>query len=288
MTHISLSWAATGSTSLFVLLWSSGAIVSRWGLDHGSPFALLTLRFALALLALLAWTRLGGGRLLPERGTRAIVMLTGVTLVGGYSLCYLLALENGMTPGVLATVLGAQPILTLVLMERRASLQRLAGLGLALAGLSLVVFQSLSQAQYSVAGVAFALLALACVTAGAILQKRTRQSPQAVLPLQYAASLALCAAFLPAQPLHAEWSLGFIGPLLWLALVISVGAQLLLYRLIQAGNLVNVTSLFYLVPVVTALMDYALLGNALSALGGAGMAAVLGGLALALRRAPGQ
>ncbi|VFR90775.1 Permease of the drug/metabolite transporter (DMT) superfamily [plant metagenome] len=288
MTRISLSWAATGSTSLFVLLWSSGAIVSRWGLDHGSPFALLTLRFALALLALLAWTRLRGGRLLPERGTRATVMLTGATLIGGYSICYLLALEGGMTPGVLATVLGAQPILTLVLMERRPSLQRLAGLGLALAGLSLVVFQSLSRAHYSVAGVAYALLALVCVTAGAILQKRTRQSPQAVLPLQYAASLALCAAFLPVQPLHAEWSPGFIGPLLWLALVISVGAQLLLYRLIQAGNLVNVTSLFYLVPVVTALMDYALLGNALSALGGAGMAAVLGGLALALRRAPGS
>ena len=30
--------------------------------------------------------------------------------------------------------------------------------------------------------------------------------------------------------------------------IISVVAQLLLYRLLTAGNLVNVTSLFYLVP----------------------------------------
>lgn len=30
-------------TALFVLLWSSGAIFSRWGLDHASPFVLLAL-----------------------------------------------------------------------------------------------------------------------------------------------------------------------------------------------------------------------------------------------------
>jgi hypothetical protein len=37
--------------------------------------------------------------------------------------------------------------------------------------------------------------------------------------------------------------------------------------LLRAGNLVNVTSLFYLVPPVTALLDYALLGNRLSTQG---------------------
>jgi drug/metabolite transporter (DMT)-like permease len=47
-----------------------------------------------------------------------------------------------------------------------------------------------------------------------------------------------------------------------------------------------VTSLFYLVPVVTALMDYVFLGNRLLPLGIAGMGAILLGLALALRAAP--
>ena len=39
--------------SAFVLLWGSAAIFTRWGLDHASVFALLILRFALALAALL-------------------------------------------------------------------------------------------------------------------------------------------------------------------------------------------------------------------------------------------
>ena len=38
-------------------------------------------------------------------------------------------------------------------------------------------------------------------------------------------------------------------------------------RLIARGNLVNVTSLFYLVPAVTAVMDYLIFGNRLAMLG---------------------
>ncbi|WP_232823810.1 MULTISPECIES: DMT family transporter [Salinicola] len=71
--------------------------------------------------------------------------------------------------------------------------------------------------------------------------------------------------------------------MVWLGLVISVLAQLLLYRMIRQGNLVNVSSLFYLVPIVTAVLDYLLLGNALSPLAILGMAAILGGVALVFR-----
>jgi drug/metabolite transporter (DMT)-like permease len=50
-----------------------------------------------------------------------------------------------------------------------------------------------------------------------------------------------------------------------------------------------VTSLFYLVPAVTAAMDHAVLGNRLSPASLAGMAAILLGVALVFRTgAPGQ
>lgn len=276
------AWAAYGPTTLFVLLWGSAAIFSRWGLDHSSAFAILTFRFAAALagLTLLALFHRQGW---PPRGARLQVAGTGALLIGGYSLCYFLALEHGITPGVLATVLGVQPILTLLLVERRASLTRLLGLLLALGGLTLVVLQGVLTAQLSAAGITFALLALGCMTLGAILQKRVKQPPQQALPLQYAVSLAMCLACVPFKPFHIEWVAGFVIPMLWLGLAISVGAQLLLYRMIGSGNLVNVTSLFYLVPVVTALLDYAILGNALSGLAIAGMAAILLGLALVFR-----
>lgn len=276
------AWTSYGSTSLFVLLWSGGAIFAKWGLSHASAFGFLLLRFILALAALLlmcAWRR----RWLPQPGTRLTVAATGLLLIGGYSICYLLALDHGITPGVLATLLGAQPILTLAVMERRYSLPRLAGLVLALCGLVMVVYQSIGMARFSAAGMTYALAALLCMTSGAMLQKRVRQAPMDVMPLQYLVSLALCLLFVPFQPIRVEWATGFILPLIWMGLVISVGATLLFYRMIQAGNLVNVTSLFYLVPAGTAALDYLILGNRLSALSLGGMAGILLGLMLVLR-----
>ena len=286
MNQARTAYTAYGATALFVLLWSSGAIFSKWGLAHATPFAFLVLRFAVALAALLALAGAARQPWLPPHGARGRVAATGLTMIGGYSICYFLALDHGITPGVLATTLGAQPLLTLALLERRYPLPRVMGLALALGGLALVVWDSLGLARYSAAGMLYALGALLCMTGGAILQKSLRQPPLQALPLQYATGLLLCVACVPLQPWQLSGGMALWAPLLWLGLVISVGATLLLYRLIQAGNLVNVTSLFYLVPGVTALLDYLLLGNRLAPLSLAGMAAILAGLALVFRAAP--
>lgn len=276
--------AAAGSTSLFVLLWSGGGIAAKLGLADATPFAFLTARFTVGLVGLTA-VGLVRGQVLPSPGARLQVALTGALLIGLYSIFYLLALAHDVTPGVLATVLGVQPILTLAVVERRFSPARLCGLGLALGGLVLIVWQNLSAADFAGTGTGFALLALLAATAGTILQKRIREAPTTVLPLQYAVGLVLTLACLAFEPFHFAWTAAFLGPLAYMGLVISVGATLLFYRLIQAGNLVNVTSLFYLVPIGTAVLDYWLLGNPMAPLALAGMAAILGGLVLVFRTA---
>ncbi|PRF39821.1 EamA family transporter [Burkholderia multivorans] len=273
---------AHGATSLFVLLWSSGAIFAELGLRHASAFVFLAARFALASLVLLVLARLRG-RWLPPRGERRMTVLTGVLMMGGYSIFYLLALERGIAPGVLATILGVQPILTLAFVERRWQPMRVAGLALALAGLALVVCRGVGDARLPTSGIACALLALGALTVGSLLQKRVRAAPADVLPLQNAIGLVLCAVVLPFRPIAFEVSWAFVVPLLWLGIVISVVAQLLFYRLMQRGDLVNVTSLFYLVPIVTTLMDAMWLGNRPAPLALVGMAAIVAGLALVFR-----
>ncbi len=133
----------------------------------------------------------------------------------------------------------------------------------------------------------FALLALASMTLGSILQKRITDNPMGTLPLQYLAGFAMCALFAPLQPLHVEWTGGFV----WRAAVDGPGgpllATLLLYRLIAKGNLVNVTSLFYLVPAVTALMDFLIFGNRLAPLSLLGMGLIVVGLLFVFRKPAG-
>jgi drug/metabolite transporter (DMT)-like permease len=287
MSLIRTSWAAFGPTALFVLLWSAGALFAKWGLMHASAFAFLVLRFALALLIILPLA-IRSGPLLPQRGTRLRVAVVGLSMVGCYAVFYLLALDHGLTPGVLATLLGAQPIVTLLAVERGFTPLRLAGLLLVLAGVGLVVADSILAARFSVVGVSFALMALACMTLGAIGQKSIREAPLRVLPLQYALSLVLCLALLPLQPLRVDWTWGLLASLLAMGGVISVAATLLLYRLIQRGNLVNVTSLFYLVPAGTATLDWLVFGNALAPAALAGMGAIVAGLVLVFRAPVGR
>ena len=275
---------AAASTCLFVLLWSSGAIFSKWGLAHASPFAFLLMRFAIAFMALLLIMPLMKFQM--PRGSSAVgyALATGVVLLGAYQIFYLLALDLKVTPGVMATVMGVQPILTAVIMERRHSFSRSLGLLLGLAGLVLVVYQGIGLAGLSWAGMLYALLALASMTAGTLMQKRITHNPLGTLPLQYLAGLLVCAVFVPFQPFHFEHSAGFVVPVLWMGLVVSVLATLLLYRMIARGNLVNVTSLFYLVPAVTAVMDYLIFGNKLAALSVLGMAMIIIGLMFVFRK----
>lgn len=278
---------AAASTSLFVLLWSSGAIFSKWGLAHASPFAFLLIRFGIALCGLVLLVPLLKLRL-PKGGKPMLyAMATGVVLLGAYQIFYLLALDLKVTPGVMATIMGVQPILTVVIMERQRSASRIFGLALGLAGLIMVVYQGIGLAGMSLAGMLFGLLALASMTFGSIMQKRITDNPLGTLPVQYLAGLLLCGIFVPFQPFqpfHFEHSAGFIVPVLWMGLVVSVLATLLLYRLIARGNLVNVTSLFYLVPAVTAVMDYLIFGNRLAALSVLGMLLIIVGLVFVFRK----
>ena len=278
------SVASAATTSLFVLLWSSGAIVSKLGLAQATPFAFLLIRFLLALGALVLLGPLLKLRWPREPGAIGQALLTGGILLGAYQIFYLLALDLKVTPGVMATVMGVQPILTVMLMERRRSLARLFGLCLGLAGLVLVVWQGIGLGGMSWSGMLFALLALASMTGGSILQKRITREPLGTLPLQYLAGLLMCALFAPFQPLELHPNAQFLLSVAWMGLVVSVLATLLLYRLIARGNLVNVTSLFYLVPAVTAVMDYLIFGNRLAALSLLGMALIVIGLLFVFRQ----
>ncbi|RJL71946.1 DMT family transporter [Acinetobacter radioresistens] len=271
-----------GMTIIFVLLWGCAAIFTRWGLDNASPIALLIFRFSTALIVLfiLAFFR---KTLLPAKGIRKQVLFSGLLIITGYSICYFKAMAHGVTPGLIATIMGIQPILTLCLVEKNWQKKRLLGLCISLAGLTLLVLKSLTMSLIAPIGILFALIALLCMTFGAILQKKIQQNPIDVLPLQYAISLVACLFLVPFESFEVHWNSQLIVSILFLGVLISVVAQLLLYRLLRQGNIVNVTSLFYLVPIVTAVLDFLILGNKLPLAGLVGMIAILIGLLLVFK-----
>jgi drug/metabolite transporter (DMT)-like permease len=70
-----------------------------------------------------------------------------------------------------------------------------------------------------------------------------------------------------------NWTAQFVGALAWMVLVLSLGTVWLLYFLIQRSAATKVTSLFYLVPPVTALEAWLIFGDRLGVPALVGMAA---------------
>jgi drug/metabolite transporter (DMT)-like permease len=98
-----------------------------------------------------------------------------------------------------------------------------------------------------------------------------------------AASLATGVPALLFEDTRIEWNGEFVLVLLWLVLVMSLGAVSLLYVLIRRGAAAQVASLFFLVPPCTALMAWPLFNETLGPVALIGMALTAAGVALASR-----
>ncbi|HMA13799.1 MAG: EamA family transporter, partial [Bacteroidota bacterium] len=82
------------------------------------------------------------------------------------------------------------------------------------------------------------------------------------------------------EDLRVDWTGELIFALAWLVLLLSLGAVSLLYWLIRRGEASRVSSLFFLVPPVTALVAWMVFGETFGPLALAGMALTVVGVAL--------
>ncbi len=278
---------------LFVVLWSTGFIGAGLGLPHAGPLTFLALRFVLAagLLALIALaTRAPWPRGAAELGHAAAagLLVHGVYLGGVY-----VGISLGVEAGVAALIVGLQPLLTAALagavLGERVAPRQWAGLALGLLGVALVLARRLGQGPGDALGALACVVALIGITAGTLHQKRhcAGMDLRSGGVVQFAAAgLATGAAALLLEDTRVEWTPGFVFALLWLVLVLSLGAVSLLYLLIRRGAAARVASLFFLVPPCTALIAWPLFGEALGPVALAGMALTALGVALASRAAP--
>lgn len=269
----------------FVFLWSSGAIFVELGLQYTKPFTFLSLRLLFA--AIIMWLVCLCLRS-PFPETLAAwrnILITGIFLQAGYQTFFFLALAHNLSPGLLAIILGAQPIITSTLTKEGTSRMQWFGLLLGILGLILVVAPSLLLSFTSVFGIMSALLSLTSITVGTILQKQTKVSLPLNMAIQYTGS-AIILLFLAVtfEAYAVTWSVTFEVSLAWMVLVVSTGATMLLYYMIRQGNLTNVTSLFYCVPPVTSVLDYLVFGHILPAVAILGMVFIIGGLILINRQ----
>ena len=132
---------------VFVLFWSTGFIVARYGTDDAAPLTFLTIRLVIAA-AVLGVVAVVSGAPRLDRVALRWASLAGVGLHALYLGGVFVAISWGMPSGVSALIAGLHPVLTtavarVVLHERVARLQWI-GVALGVGGVSVVVIERLA------------------------------------------------------------------------------------------------------------------------------------------------
>lgn len=292
VSRASQGWVAA-MPFLFVLIWSTGFIVAKYGLPYAQPLSFLLLRFAGVLVVLLPVVLIMKAPW--PRGRIWHVALAGILVQAGYLAGVWCAIKLGMPAGLSALIVGMQPILTAFaapLIGESVRGRQWVGLVFGIAGVGLVVANKVSLTGLSWHSIALCVFALLSITVGTLYQKR--HCPNFDLRtgtvIQFAASIVVVLPFAIAfehlDPGFSavQWTPRFIGALLWSIFALSIGAIFLLFALIRKSAATQVTSLLYLTPPTTAVMAWVMFGEAFSIVGIAGMVLAVIGVALVVRK----
>jgi drug/metabolite transporter (DMT)-like permease len=281
--------AIAAAPMLFVLLWSTGFIGARYGLPYIEPMTFLAVRMIFVVLIMTAIALIAGARW-PRGPEIGHSLVAGALVHGLYLGGVFTAISQGVPAGISALIPGLQPILTSTIANRfmgeKVAPLQWAGLALGLIGVVLVLHDRRMVAEGSVLGWIASFVSLIGITLGTLYQKRHCGSIdwRTGNTVQYTGACALfwLAAF-AFETREIHWSGELVFAMAWLIFVLSIAAVALMYWLIRRSAATGFASLFYLVPVVTALLAYLLFGEKLDALSVAGMVVCAVGVILVNR-----
>jgi drug/metabolite transporter (DMT)-like permease len=270
--------AARAAPAVFVVLWSTGFIATKYVVNNADPLSYLAIRMALVvglMLIIVAVTRPKW----PDGVGIFHSAVAGILVHGFYLGGTAVAIAHSIPAGLSALIPGLQPILTSTLANRwlgeRVTSLQWGGLLLGFGGVVLVLHNRPMTGEAGWGWLASGV-SLVSITLGTLYQRRycNRIDWRAGNLVQYVAVTIFFAigAFLFENNV-VHWTTEFVLALAWLVVVLSIGSIGLLYWLIRHQAATSVASLFYLVPAVTALMAFVLFGERLDAVAIAGMAA---------------
>ena len=197
---------------VFVLIWSTGFVVARFGMPHAPPLSFLSTRYALSILCFGVWILLSQAPWPSGRDQWLHLAVVGVLLQAGYLGGVWSAVKVGMGAGTAALLVGFQPVLTALWVTlrtpsgggsghaaARVTPRQWLGLALGLCGLVLVVWRKLDVGEVTALSFAMAMVALLSITAGTLYQKsfvrpcdvRTASTVQMLAALAVTLPLAL-------------------------------------------------------------------------------------------------
>lgn len=257
---------------IFVVLWASAFVSAKYGMMGAGPFSFLFVRFVI-VMGLFGLTALLLRSAWPKRHEMAPTLIAGVLMHGVYLGSVFYAISLGTSAGIASLIVSIQPIITafLALTVLGESIRRLQWLGIALGmiGVMLVIWPRLG-GEVPMIGLLSCLTGVLAMSVGTIIQKRflggiDLVSGNAIQALAAAAFYGLL--LLTVESYQLEWTLEVTLSMIWIVWTVSIGAVTILMLLIRSGQMAATSSLFFMVPPVSAVMGYVAFGEVLGAVG---------------------
>ena len=281
---------AKAAPALFVLLWSSAFIGAKFVLPFAVPLTFIFLRFvfvAVIFLFLSLIFKANWPRRLDKWGHIAFV---GLLMHAFYLNCTFIALSYGVPISLAALIYGLQPALTLFIVSflllGRISRTQYLGVFLGFLGLIFVLYDKLELTETSLIPVFILVFGLFCITIGTIYQRKFCSDMNLLtgnfIQVFVGGVVTGIAAFY-LETMIVVWNVSFVGALLWMILVVSLGAHTLLLFMLQQNQVAKVSSLLYLTPPTASVMAYFMFDELLSQLAIAGVGITVFGVALIIR-----
>jgi drug/metabolite transporter (DMT)-like permease len=278
----------------FVLVWGSGYLASKTGMQYAAPFTFLSLRYAFGLLCLALWLLVSRPRWPSSKREVLHICVAGllmhaINLGGSHYAQYF-----GMSAGITALLLATQPLFTAVFASRMLgeglARRQWAGVLVALVGVALVVWYKVNVQAGTLGSFIAVAVSLAAITSGTLYQRAFCRE----VDLRSAAFIQFLVSLFVLVPLGVgvegfavRWSWTLLGAIAFLVVFASILAVNVLHTLMRRGHATKVTSLFFLTPVVAVLLEWGMFGVFPSWLTMVGIVVTCAGVALVTVR-PGR
>src|SRR5580692_3201730 len=253
---------------VFCLLWSFAFVAGKIGVTYCPPLILLAARFSLAGILILGITALRRERWsLSWRDTLAFALI-GVANNALYLGLGYTGLKS-VSAGLGGLIVSANPVFTAVfaalLLNEQLTWRKVAGLGLGVLGVGLIVWHRLSVGTDSLHGILFTFASLASIVAGTILFKLlapkgslwigngVQNIAAGVVLLPFALTLSDVGDIVPNARL--------LGAFAFLTLGGSILAYLLWFHLLKACGATAASAYHFLMPPLGVLFAWMVLGE---------------------------
>lgn len=245
---------------VFVALYGSGFVATQFGMPYAEPLAFLTVRFfisAVFLFLLCIFLKQSWPANIKQTFHIAI---SGILLVGVFSIGVFISLDFGISAATSSLIISMQPLLvaliSIPLLGEKLNKSQWLGLCIGMLGLLFILGRKFNLDIFD--GIAFSVLGLLGLAIGSVYQKYFCSNMNifsgGVIHSLSSGILCLVLAF-AFEENYIDWQPQFIFSLLWMSVVVSIGALLALYVLIGKYPVSQVSSLFFLIPVSAVLLS---------------------------------